>query len=138
MKRKSVAGCKFKKSCLRFFQILSACSAVSKAPKSSMKFLRIFCLPPALLGLFALTGFAADQPDPGQIEISVGRLLEQGHYSRKKLDEKISQQFLKNYLEGLDYNHLYFTQKDVDLFVAKFGSTLNNDVLLGNPEPAFT
>ncbi len=103
-----------------------------------MKFLRVFRLPRALLGLYALTGFAADLPDPGQIEISVGRLLEQGHYSKKKLDEKVSQQFLKNYLEGLDYNHLYFTQKDVDLFVAKFGNTLNNDILLGNPEPAFT
>ena len=84
------------------------------------------------------THLRAEAPDPGQIEISVGRLLEQGHYSRMKLDEKVSQRFLKNYLEGLDYNHLYFTQKDVDLFTAKFGNSLNNDVLLGNPDPAFT
>jgi carboxyl-terminal processing protease len=103
-----------------------------------MKFLRLSCL--SLASAVALTFAirAADQPDPGQIEISVGRLLEQGHYSRQKLDEKTSQRFLKNYLDGLDYNHLYFTQKDVDLFVAKFGGTLHNDILLGNPEPAFT
>ena len=65
-------------------------------------------------------------------------MLEQGHYSRKKLDEKVSQRFLKNYLEGLDYNHLFFTQKDVDLFIAKYGNTLSNDMLLGNPDPALT
>ena len=103
-----------------------------------MKYLLAFCAPLALSMALGATPLLADQPDPGQIEISVGRLLEQGHYSRMKLDEKVSQRFLKYYLEGLDYNHLYFTQKDVDLFTAKYGNSLNNDVLLGNPDPAFT
>jgi carboxyl-terminal processing protease len=103
-----------------------------------MKFLRVYLLPLTAIVALTLVSLAADSPDPGQIEISVGRLLEQGHYSRKKLDDKVSQQFLKNYLDGLDYNHLYFNQKDIDLFTAKFGATLHNDVLLGNPEPAFT
>jgi len=103
-----------------------------------MKSLRRFCLPLVSILVFTATGLGADDPDPAQIEISVGRLLESGHYSRKKLDEKISQLFLKNYLEGLDYNHLYFTQKDVDLFTAKYGATLSNDVLLGNTDPPFT
>ena len=102
-----------------------------------MKMLRFLRLPLASLLVFTASALAADDPDPAQIEISVGRLLEQGHYSRQKLDGKISQQFLKNYLEGLDYNHLYFTQKDVDLFTTKYGGTLSNDVLLGNTEPAF-
>lgn len=103
-----------------------------------MKHLLAFCAPLALAAALGVTSLRADTPDPGQIEISVGRLLEQGHYSRMKLDEKVSQRFLKYYLEGLDYNHLYFTQKDVDLFTAKYGNSLNNDVLLGNPDPAFT
>ncbi len=103
-----------------------------------MNYLRVSLLPLASIVVLAVASLAADAPDPGQIEISVGRLLEQGHYSRKKLDEKVSQQFLKNYLDGLDYNHLYFTQKDIDLFTARFGGTLHNDILLGNPEPAFT
>ncbi|MDR3405213.1 MAG: carboxy terminal-processing peptidase [Chthoniobacter sp.] len=103
-----------------------------------MKYLLAYCAPLALSLALGAASLRADTPDPGQIEISVGRLLEQGHYSRMKLDEKVSQRFLKNYLEALDYNHLYFTQKDVDLFTAKFGNTLNNDVLLGNPDPAFT
>ena len=104
-----------------------------------MKFPRLFRWPLAVL-LAALSSacVSADEPDPGQVEISVGRLLEQGHYSRKKLDEKVSQLFLKNYLEGLDYTHLYFTQDDVDLFTKRFGSALSEDVLLGKPDPAFT
>ncbi len=102
-----------------------------------MKFPRLFLLPLVSTMALTLASDAAEAPDPGQIEISVGRLLEQGHYSRKKLDEKVSPIFLKNYLDGLDYNHLYFTQKDIDLFTAKYATTLHNDVLLGNPEPAF-
>ncbi len=103
-----------------------------------MKLLRFLSLSLASLLAISSNGLGAGEPDPAQIEISVGRLLEQGHYSRKKLDEKVAPTFLKNYLEGLDYNHLYFTQKDVDSFTSKYGSTLSNDVLLGNTEPAFT
>jgi carboxyl-terminal processing protease len=76
-------------------------------------------------------------PDPGQICISVGRLLEQGHYTRRKLDGELSKLFLKNYLEALDYNHLFFTQKDIDAFNAKYASVLGDDILLGNPNAAF-
>jgi len=107
----------------------------------SMKLIRFSRLSLALLSLCsgALTQAAvkADEPDPGQVEISVARLLEQGHYSRRKLDEKTAQQLLKNYIEALDYNHVYFTQKDVDSFNSKYGTTLDNDILLGNPDPAF-
>lgn len=79
----------------------------------------------------------AAEPDSGQIAISVGRLLEQAHYTRRKLDDDLSKQFLKNYLEQLDYNHLFFTQKDVDAFEAKFGAALKDDIMLGNVNPAF-
>jgi carboxyl-terminal processing protease len=76
-------------------------------------------------------------PDPGQICISVGRLLEQGHYSKQKLDETVSRRFLANYLDTLDFNHLFFTQADVDGFTAKYATSLGDDILLGNPDPAF-
>jgi len=102
-----------------------------------MKLSRFALLSLALLAFSPSAALRADEPDPGQIEISVARLMEQGHYSRRKVDEKIGQQLLKNYLEALDYNHVYFTQKDVDGFVNKYGSTLDNDILLGNPDPAF-
>src|SRR5881409_1731920 len=48
------------------------------------------------------------------IAMSVGRLLEEGHYTHQRLNEGVSRKFLQTYLEMLDYSHLFFTQKDVD------------------------
>jgi carboxyl-terminal processing protease len=69
--------------------------------------------------------------------MSVGRLLEEGHYTRQKLNEDVSRKFLQTYLEMLDFSHLFFTQKDVDELTAKYGSSMANDVLLGNLRPAY-
>ena len=63
---------------------------------------------------------------------NVGELLEKAHYSRRKLDDTLSKQFLKNYLERLDYNHLFFTQKDVDGFNATYATTLDEAILAGD------
>jgi len=101
-----------------------------------MKLSRLLLLPLVAISLFRAPIVSAE-PDPGQICISVGRLLEQGHYTRRKLDTELSKQFLKNYLEALDYNHLFFTQKDVDAFQSKYGAALADDILLGNPNAAF-
>jgi len=69
--------------------------------------------------------------------MSVGRLLEEGHYTRQKLNEDVSKKFLQTYLEMLDFSHLFFTQKDVDELNAKYASSMAGDVLLGNLKPAF-
>ena len=96
-------------------------------------------LRPAVIVAICLTlsRFAGAEPDPGQICISVGHLLEQGHYTKRKIDDAMSRDLLKNYLEALDYNHLFFTQADVDKFTAKYATALDDDILLGNPTPAF-
>jgi carboxyl-terminal processing protease len=99
-----------------------------------MKFHRTLLRLLTLAGVFSF--IHADEPDPSQIQISVGRLLEQGHYSRRKLDDGVSKLLLTNYLEALDYNHLFYTQKDVDGFKRKFETTLDDDILLGAAEPA--
>src|SRR5690349_6670901 len=75
--------------------------------------------------------------DAEQICVSVGRLLEEGHYTHQQLSAEVSQKFLKNYLELLDFSHLFFTQKDVDALTAKYGTALADDVLLGNLKPAY-
>lgn len=80
--------------------------------------------------------FGRGSVDPGQVAISVARWLEQGHYTRQKLDTEMSRKFLQTYLTALDYNKLYFTQKDVDEFEAKYGDTLGDNVLRGDVEPA--
>jgi carboxyl-terminal processing protease len=71
------------------------------------------------------------------IAMSVGRLLEEGHYTRQKLNEDVSKKFLQTYLELLDFSHLFFTQKDVDELNAKYGNSIAGDVLLGTLKPAY-
>src|SRR5213082_536221 len=75
--------------------------------------------------------------DAEQICVSVGRILEEGHYTHQQLNAEMSQKFLRNYLELLDFSHLFFTQKDVDALTAKYGTALADDVLLGNLKPAY-
>ncbi len=71
------------------------------------------------------------------VAMSVGRLLEEGHYTRQKLNEEISKKFLQTYLEMLDFSHLFFTQEDVDAVTAKYGNEMAGDILLGTLKPAY-
>src|ERR1044071_5047803 len=71
------------------------------------------------------------------IAMSVGRLLVEGHYTRQKLNEEVSNKFLQTYLELLDFSHLFFTQKDVEELNAKYSSSMAGDVLLGTLKPAY-
>ena len=95
----------------------------------------------ALVATFAVLAVSSPQvsatAEPGQITSSIGRVLEQFHYSRHKLDGEYSRRTLLRYVETLDYAHLIFTQQDIDAFVAKYGETLDDDILLGNPTPAY-
>src|SRR2546421_798258 len=97
-----------------------------------------------LLVATASVAFLAVLPQPLQAKsdaeeicVSVGRLLEEGHYTHQQLNADMSQKFLRNYLELLDFSHLFFTQKDVDALTAKYGAALADDVLLGNLKPAY-
>jgi carboxyl-terminal processing protease len=95
------------------------------------------------LALFAVVLAAAIASPPAvatskeTIAMSVGRLLEEGHYTRQKLNEEVSKKFLQTYLELLDYSHLFFTQQDVDTLSAKYGNSIAADVLLGTLKPAY-
>src|SRR4029453_1857331 len=71
------------------------------------------------------------------VAMSVGRLLEEGHYTRQKLNEEVSKKFLQTYLEMLDFSHLFFTQEDVDTITSKYANSMAGVVLLGNLKPAF-
>lgn len=75
--------------------------------------------------------------DAEQVAVSVGRLLEEGHYTHQPLNDEVSKKFLRTYLELLDFSHLFFTQQDVDKLSAKYGTALDDDVLLGNLKPAY-
>src|SRR5215467_6516557 len=71
------------------------------------------------------------------VAMSVGRLLEEGHYTRQKLNEEVSKKFLQTYLEMLDFSHLFFTQEDVDSVTEKYGNAMAGDVLMGTLKPAY-
>src|SRR5262249_61026489 len=97
-----------------------------------------------LFSAFAAIALVAPMPqalqaksDSDQICVSVGRLLEEGHYTHQQLNAQMSQKFLRNYLELLDFSHLFFTQKDVDALTAKYGTALADDVLLRNLKAAY-
>ena len=90
--------------------------------------------------LFAFALVAQPLPaksDTEQVSVSVGRLLEEGHYTHQPLNDEVSRKFLKTYLELLDFSHLFLTQKDIDALTAKYGTALDDDVLLGNLKPAY-
>src|SRR3989449_11160342 len=94
----------------------------------------------ALCAIFWAAAFAgppAVATSKETIAMSVGRLLEEGHYTRQKLNDEISKKFLQTYLELLDYSHLFFTQKDIDELSAKYGNSIAGDVLLGTLKPAY-
>lgn len=89
-----------------------------------------------LAAAFAATPLLA-KSDAGNVTTSVGRLLEEGHYTHQPLNDEVSKKFLKTYLELLDFSHLFFTQQDVAMLTSKYATSLDDDVLLGNLKPAY-
>src|SRR6267143_2063395 len=71
------------------------------------------------------------------VAMSVGRLLEEGHYTRQKLNEEVSKKFLQPYLEMLDYSHLFFTQEDVDAITAKYANPMAGDFFIFKQKTAY-
>ena len=75
--------------------------------------------------------------DSGKIARVVGFLLSQTHFKRAALDDEISKQFLRKYMESLDYSRMVFLQSDFDEFSKKYGTLLDNLTKRGNVSPAF-
>jgi carboxyl-terminal processing protease len=101
-----------------------------------LPFRTLFALPALLLAVALTTAPLHAKSDSGNVTTSVGRLLEEGHYTHQPLNDEVSKKFLRTYLELLDFSHLFFTQKDVDMLTAKYATSLDDDVLLGNLKPA--
>jgi len=102
--------------------------------KSSLRRSVALC---AILFTAAIAAPPAPAASRETVAMSVGRLLEEGHYTKQKLNEDVSRKFLQTYLEMLDFSHLFFTQKDVDELNAKYGSSMAEDILLGTLKPAY-
>jgi carboxyl-terminal processing protease len=102
--------------------------------KSSLRRSLAFC---TILFAAALAAPPAPASSRETVAMSVGRLLEEGHYTRQKLNEEVSKKFLQTYLEMLDFSHLFFTQEDVDAVTAKYGNPMAGDVLMGTLKPGY-
>jgi carboxyl-terminal processing protease len=70
-----------------------------------------------------------------RIAYHVGQVLENLHYRRAPIDDTISEKFLKNYLDTLDYNHLIFLKSDVDEFNAAYGKKLDDTLASAKTPP---
>lgn len=58
---------------------------------------------------------------------NVGLLLEQGHYSPKKIDDSFSKLVLKKFIQDLDNDRNIFLQEDIDAF-KKFENRIDDEI----------
>ena len=89
-----------------------------------------------LVGLVAGPAVAPAETNFGQVAMHVAYMLQNHHYSHKDFDDTVSAKLLDNYLNLLDFKHIFFTQQDVDKFKASYSTTLDDHVLMRNISPA--
>ena len=80
---------------------------------------------PLLLSLTCFSTPAAAQTDFDLVGRAMGRILQNGHYSRPAFDVELSQKFLDEYLETLDPSHVYFLQSDIKKFRKQYSHRLH-------------
>lgn len=79
---------------------------------------------------------ARSETNFGQVAMHVAYMLQSQHYSHRDFDDEVSGKLLENYLNMLDFRHVFFTQQDVDGFKSKYNTTLDDHVLMRNVSPA--
>ncbi len=73
----------------------------------------------------------AQQADFNEVGRQMAIMLQNSHFARLPYDAELSRRFFEDYLEGLDFQKLYFTQEDVDGFQAKYADRLHTLLLQG-------
>ncbi|MGH8321620.1 MAG: carboxy terminal-processing peptidase [Gammaproteobacteria bacterium] len=76
------------------------------------------------------------QPRETLVDQAIAGILTRYHYGKTPLDNALSQQIFRHYLEDLDPNRSYFLQSDIDGF-APYRDTLDDAIRNGNLKPAF-
>src|SRR4029077_12016548 len=77
-------------------------------------------------------------PNDGQRATArkIGRILEEAHYSRAPLDDKMSEVIYQRYLESLDGQKSYFLQSDINDFNA-YRFLFDDMIRTGDVDPAY-
>ncbi len=100
-----------------------------------------FCLRHTTLvaGFFALTHTVkGQQADFNEVGRQMAIMLQNNHFAQLTYDAELSRRFLNDYLTALDYQKLYFTQKDVDEFQVKYGDRLHSLLIEGKAGKGMT
>ncbi len=90
----------------------------------------------AATALALLSPSAQAETNFGQVAMHVAYMLQNHHYSKQDFDDKVSGEMLHNYLNMLDFKHIFFTEQDVASFKDKYETTLDDHVLMRNISPA--
>ena len=91
------------------------------------------------VALIALSCSAcAQQADFNEVGRQMAIMLQNSHFARLPFNPELSRRFLDDYLKDLDFQRLYFTQEDVDGFLAKYGDKLHTQLLNGSSMSAAT
>lgn len=119
-------------------KIVFSKSSVNLYSGRGMKILKYLVVSLTLVSVTTLSHgqLKSNTVDSRQVAITVAKLLEQAHFTRQKLDSSMSRKVLDTYLESLDYTKLFFTQEDIDNIHQKYDGTLDQDLIVGNVQPA--
>ena len=92
-----------------------------------------------LIVVWSLPAQAVLEPTPAEQVVAqlVARIFEQTHYNHRPIDEALSRQWLRDYLEYYDYNHMFFEKSDVDEFGARYGDRMGESIRNGDLTPAY-
>lgn len=103
-------------------------------------FIRLPAVALLLLGLCSLgSGREFDYTEAMKKETqTVVYLLENFHYSQKFIENSQTSELLHEFMENLDYNHVFFLQGDRDDLVAEYGNRLQRNLRRGDLSAAFS
>lgn len=73
----------------------------------------------------------AQQADFDEVGKQMAIMLQNSHFARLPYDVQLSRRFFEDYLKGLDFQKVYFTQQDVDAFQANYADRLHTLLLQG-------
>ena len=101
-------------------------------------------MPSLLLALIVVFGIClghADslRPTPSSqaTAILVQKLLQDHHFAGRPLTEEKAKDWIKGYMESLDYNHAFFLQTDLQTFQNTYAAQLSQLTQRGDITPAF-
>ena len=92
----------------------------------------------ALLGLSTgLADLPKAKPGGEPTAILVQKLLQDHHFAGRPLTEERARNWIKNYMEALDYNHAFFLQSDLKAYQDTYAPQLAQLTQSGNITPAY-